>query len=619
MPTYLAPRTDPFQINVFGNDRQTAPDLAPLASGGFAASWNTLPANSWNVAGRIYGADGVALGDEVVLATDVGSSGGFADMTGLPSGAFFAAYTEFGADSSIDGITGRFYGPAGGAAGEGFLVNTTENSTQRHAGTALLSTGQVIAVWFDGSTLGISGQALAQDGTPVGAEFAVDASDPRWSIGQLDVAALTGGGFVVTWHRDSGSNEGLFAQVFQGPGIALGPAFEVPTTTGGLQRYPAVAGLSGGGFVVAWQSAEPGSLRETVFYQVYDAAGAPVGAEGRIPSPIGNGDFMPAVTARDDGGFVISYYAAGAADGSAPRGYFLQEFTAGGAAEGGALRVTDDTSSSLGPAPVIELDNGDLAVAWVSFNDTGSGGDGANILGRLITEAGEITGTGDADHLVGAFGDDLLRGLAGNDTIEGRDGSDTLVGGEGDDALYGGNSTADLRDVIYGGNGNDLIDGGHGNDELRGDAGRDTISGGHGADTVIGGAGDDVLTGQAFGDAIFGGDGFDFINGGFGHDRLNGGAQGDTFFHLGVLGHGSDWIQDFSTAEGDRLQFGGAGATAADFQVNFTETANAGQAGVQEAFVIYKPGNQILWALVDGSTQDEIDIVIGGQTFDLLA
>jgi len=118
---------------------------------------------------------------------------------------------------------------------------------------------------------------------------------------------------------------------------------------------------------------------------------------------------------------------------------------------------------------------------------------------------------------------------------------------------------------------------------------------------------------------ILGGDGLDFINGGFGHDRLNGGAGGDTFFHVGVLGHGSDWIQDFSTAEGDRLQFGGAGVTAADFQVNFTETANAGQAGVQEAFVIYKPGNQILWALVDGGALDEIDIIIGGTEYDLLA
>jgi hypothetical protein len=53
--------------------------------------------------------------------------------------------------------------------------------------------------------------------------------------------------------------------------------------------------------------------------------------------------------------------------------------------------------------------------------------------------------------------------------------------------------------------------------------------------------------------------------------------------------------------------------------VNVTETANAGQAGVQEAFVIYRPTGQILWALVDGDAQGAINLQIGGQVFDLLA
>ena len=38
-----------------------------------------------------------------------------------------------------------------------------------------------------------------------------------------------------------------------------------------------------------------------------------------------------------------------------------------------------------------------------------------------------------------------------------------------------------------------------------------------------------------------------------------------------------------------------------------------------EAFVIYKPTGQILWALVDGGGQDSINLQIGGDTFDLLA
>ncbi|MGR3458093.1 MAG: Calx-beta domain-containing protein [Pseudooceanicola nanhaiensis] len=230
-----------------------------------------------------------------------------------------------------------------------------------------------------------------------------------------------------------------------------------------------------------------------------------------------------------------------------------------------------------------------------------------------------IRGSSGADAIDALGGNDWVRGEGGNDTLRGGDGVDTIDGGTGDDFIFGGATAADLRDVIYGGEGQDSIDGGHGNDELRGDAGNDTITGGSGVDTIIGGVGDDVLTGQTWSDVILGGNGNDFINGGFGHDRVNGGAHADRFYHLGVEGHGSDWIQDFSETEGDVLVFGGAGAAADDFQVNYAQTAGAGQAGIAEAFVIYKPGNQILWALVDGGALDEIDIVIGGQTYDLLA
>ncbi|OZO45842.1 calcium-binding protein [Pseudomonas fluorescens] len=203
-------------------------------------------------------------------------------------------------------------------------------------------------------------------------------------------------------------------------------------------------------------------------------------------------------------------------------------------------------------------------------------------------------------------------------TLWGGEGQDTLNGAAGNDTLIGGTTDTDLRDVIYGGDGDDSLDGGAGNDELRGDNGNDTLLGGDGTDSVIGGEGNDQLSGQALADDIFGGNGDDFINGGFGYDRVNGGADGDRFFHLGVADHGSDWIQDYTATEGDVLQFGAAG-TRSQFQVNFTETAGAGTAGVEEAFVIYRPTGQILWALVDGGAQSEINLLMGGQTYDLLA
>ena len=230
--------------------------------------------------------------------------------------------------------------------------------------------------------------------------------------------------------------------------------------------------------------------------------------------------------------------------------------------------------------------------------------------------------------LAGTGGDDRLIGGAGDDTLTGGDGSDTLNGGDGDDLILCGTTGADARDIVYAGRGDDSIDGGHGNDLIFGQDGDDTIAGGFGADDLQGQNGNDVITGSAFADILFGGAGDDFLNGGFGHDLINGGAGGDRFFHAAgseaqMQGHGSDWVQDYSAAEGDVLVFGGP-ATADQFQVNLSHTENrtsgerAGDDTLKEAFVIYTPTGQVLWALVDGGGQASINLQIGAEVFDLL-
>ncbi|MDP2579341.1 hypothetical protein Q8W37_05310 [Shimia thalassica] len=282
------------------------------------------------------------------------------------------------------------------------------------------------------------------------------------------------------------------------------------------------------------------------------------------------------------------------------------------------MRGTEEIAGATSDTyTLVDADEGADILVRVSYTDQLGAEEGVSSASVLVEGvAGQIlTGTNDANRLVGGNG---------NDSISGLDGNDTLIGGEGDDTLIGGDSENDLRDVIYGGAGNDNIDGGYGNDELRGDAGDDSIAGGFGADTVIGGTGDDTLTGSAFGDQIFGGAGDDFINGGFGFDLLNGGADADRFFHIGIADHGSDWVQDYNAAEGDVLQVGIGAAARSQFQVNTTHTATAagersGDDDIEEAFVIYRPTGQILWALVDGGGQTSINLRIGGDVFDLLA
>ena len=272
----------------------------------------------------------------------------------------------------------------------------------------------------------------------------------------------------------------------------------------------------------------------------------------------------------------------------------------------------DSLSGGLGLDTLLGLDGND-SLDGGGGNDSLSGGRGRDTL---------LGGEG-FDSLIGFDGDDRILGDVGNDSLDGGLGVDTLNGGAGDDTIIGGPGADYLRDQIFGGAGHDSIDAGAGNDLVFGQDGNDTIAGGAGVDELQGQDGDDVITGSNFSDLVFGGAGNDFVNGGFGHDRINGGTGADKFFHVGVEGHGSDWVQDYVAADGDVLLWGGGPATADDFQVNFAHTANdagerAGDDAVREAFVIYKPTGQIIWALVDGEGQSSINLQIGGDTFDLL-
>jgi Ca2+-binding RTX toxin-like protein len=74
--------------------------------------------------------------------------------------------------------------------------------------------------------------------------------------------------------------------------------------------------------------------------------------------------------------------------------------------------------------------------------------------GILIAAANKtLSGTANADVLVGGMGNDALWGLDGNDTLNGGTGHDKLFGGNGADTLTGGLGT----DIYTGGAGNDLF------------------------------------------------------------------------------------------------------------------------------------------------------------------
>lgn len=644
-----------------GIDRrfQDQSDIAALTDGGYVVTWRSqITTTSSEIYQQRFDAAGSTINAPQLVA-EISSNGAEPTVTALADGGWTTLWGDTGFDgrrynadgTEVDSTRNEVistFDPEGPNPGIGLVIvdtdllgtdaNGGDGNLPGNIGTvavaALADGGFAMAFAYDqGSqrdeTIGQIRYGATLDPTPAAILDDVDLFADRQERGEdqrdPDMVGLGDGSRVMVWQaRDEDSTvQGIRAQRIGADDALIGGSFEIaPASAARRTIDPQIVALEGGGYVVAWTELindDPGNLAD-VFARVYTDDGAPVGSGFQVNGITFSGQTAHSLAALADGGFVATWTQFDTIDNEWE--IWGRLFDATGAArnaafDGGNFRIDTNNNISAVNPEVTGLADGGFAVSWTTQTSTIIGGKlDTDIALRSYAAPSDAPLIADLD-LTGSSGPDRLDGGLGDDTIRGLDGADTLLGGDGDDSITGGATSADLRDFISGDDGNDTIDGGYGNDELRGGAGNDVIAGGFGSDTVIGGTGDDVLTGSALSDQIFGGEGFDFINGGFGNDRVNGGADADRFFHIGSAGHGSDWIQDYNSADGDLLIYGSAG-TRDQFQVNFNVTPGAGQDGVREAFVIHKPSGQILWALVDGASQDSIDLQIGGQVFDLL-
>ena len=90
----------------------------------------------------------------------------------------------------------------------------------------------------------------------------------------------------------------------------VGGVFLVNTTIDFFQTHPTVSALPWGGFVVSWQDgSQTGDdlLTYAVRAQVFDSAGAKIGAEFLVNKGVENGQGIPVSTVLSSGSFVVGW------------------------------------------------------------------------------------------------------------------------------------------------------------------------------------------------------------------------------------------------------------------------------------------------------------------------
>ncbi len=344
------PTGNDVQVNTFTIGQQIIPAVAALAGGGFVVTWSSLGQDGSisGIYGQRYAADGTALGSEFRVNTFTADSQIYSSVAALAGGGFVVTWSSYGQDGSVSGIYGQRYAADGTALGSEFRVNTFTNNYQVYSSVAALAGGGFVVTWMswsqDGSLFGIYGQRYAADGTAVGQRV------PRQHVyhrqpGASSVAALAGGGFVVTWESpgQDGSGYGIYGQRYAADGTALGSEFRVNTFTTDNQEASSVTALAGGGFVVTWTSNGQDGSGTGIYGQRYAADGTPLGSEFRSTrSP--PTQLYPSVTALAGGGFVVTWTSNGQ-DGSGS-GIYGQRYAADGSPLGSEFRVNQITAGN---------------------------------------------------------------------------------------------------------------------------------------------------------------------------------------------------------------------------------------------------------------------------------
>jgi hypothetical protein len=275
-------------------------------------------------------------------------------------------------------------------AGSEFQVNSFTAAGQRMAAVGIHHGGDFVVVWEsqgqDGSSYGVFGRRFASSGAALGGEFQVNTFTPGFQR-YPRVAVLPAGDFVVVWHSElqDGAEAGVFGQRFATGGAAQGEEFQVNTVTLGYQGYPAIA-MHTDGFIVTWWSDQDGTA--DVFARRFDLAGAPLGAELLANFRTPSNQFFPDVGLDGDGNAVFVWMDNNL-DGNG-NGVFVRRFDASDAPlDAFEYQVNAYTSGNQSFPRIAVADDGDFVVAWQSPNQDGGG---SGVFARRLDATGALQG-----------------------------------------------------------------------------------------------------------------------------------------------------------------------------------------------------------------------------------
>ncbi len=265
----LGPR---FALEETTENGQFLPDVAMTGDGRAVVAWANVSnredpegflildvhVRRLDAAGRFAGAG--------LIAAKGGQSGRLAMR---PDGAFAIASEVYSGEPSFYDIHLSLYSANGELLREAFEITSgdTETASQVDPAIAIAKDGRMLVTWTDfaidldlpgadafSDALGVVGQLLTADGTPVGGNFRIN-DVRRGKQEESTVAANRSGGFLVAWQSAADQDGGgidIFERPISADGRKLGLETRVNLSRAGDQIKAVLSLASNGRGLAAW-------------------------------------------------------------------------------------------------------------------------------------------------------------------------------------------------------------------------------------------------------------------------------------------------------------------------------------------------------------------------------
>jgi hypothetical protein len=367
--------------------------VGALADGSYVVAWTSTAGSGTAIRARRVSATGEPVGGADIPVSIYTSASRFHPVV-APVGTGFVVAWFGGGPGDFVGIFARRFDSAGQPLDASEVrLNTATGDNQSMVAVAPLASGGYVAVWSGlgpvggGVGYGVFARRFAASGAPLDSvEVPVNAAVGGDS--NPSVAALPGGGYVVTWMTTSdGDANGIRARRFAETGEPIDTA-DIPVNANitGLQADASVAGRPDGGFVATWVSANQDGSSDGVFARRFGADGAPLDANDiQVNFEWLFGQFAPSVVTLDDGSFVVAFATSEEPDGGGP-GIRIRRFAASGVPLDPTDVPVNTTAAGFQGYPSIALlpDGSTVAVVW-----EGQGpGDGLGIFSNRLRVRG---------------------------------------------------------------------------------------------------------------------------------------------------------------------------------------------------------------------------------------